>query len=176
VIGAKNPKFCLLIPELFEAWPGCKFVVVHRPVEESVQSLTKLGWWRATQRPESLLRRFVETRDRDIAAVPRERVLHFDFADFLSDPRKHLEAIAKYAGVEPSPEQYQRAYEHVNPGLRHYRAGEIVEIGCRTEIQQGAIASCLGYLAERMNFVKLRAMARLARLAKIASVVQDQDS
>ena len=120
VIGAKHPKLCLMIPEMLEAWPGCKFVVVHRPTQESVKSLAKLGWWKQAQPPEDLIRRFVETRDRDIATVPQDRVMHIDYAKFLKNPQTELEAVAKFTGVEPLPEQYRRACGQVDPALKHY--------------------------------------------------------
>ena len=120
IIGAKHPKLCLLIPEMLEAWPGCKLVVVHRPIEESVQSLDKLGWWKPAQQPESLIRRLVETRDKDLAKVPEDRVLHLDYGQFLNDPRSGLEAVAKFVGIDPLPEQYDNACKHVDQGLKHY--------------------------------------------------------
>ena len=122
VIGAKHPKFCLMIPELLEAWPGCKFVVVHRPQAESSESLRKLGWWRSTWKPEDLIKRLMETRDRDVSGVPVERVLHLNFADFLNDTQPALESIARFAEIEPLPEHYQAALKHVDPQLKHYNA------------------------------------------------------
>ena len=122
VIGAKHPKLCLMVPEITEAWPGCKLVVVHRPIDESVQSLDTLKWWSKTQRPEDLIRRLVDTRDKDIAKVPTERVLHVAYADVLADPRGQLERIAAFAGVTPTPEQYKTACLHVDPTLKHYDA------------------------------------------------------
>ncbi len=123
VIGAKHPKLCLMVPEMLEAWPGCKLVVVNRPIEESVQSLDKLGWWKQVQRPEDLIRRLVQTRDRDLAKVPPDRVLSIDYGQFLENPKTGLEAVAKFAGIEPTPDQYQKACEHVDRGLKHYTVG-----------------------------------------------------
>lgn len=119
-VGAKHPKLCLMIPEMLEAWPSVKFISVHRPLEESVNSLTDLGWWAGTWKPEDLIRRLVETRDRELAELPEDRVYRLDFREFRSNPRTHLEDIAQWAGIKPLEEQYAKACAHIDPSLIHY--------------------------------------------------------
>jgi len=125
VIGAKHPKLCLMVPEMLEAWPECKFLVVRRPIEESVASLTKLGWWRRRQDPHRLIRRLINTRDKDLENVPKDRVLRIEFADFLADTRGHLEKIAAFAQVAPTEKQYEKAVMHVSPEFKHYGCEEL---------------------------------------------------
>jgi hypothetical protein len=121
IIGAKHAKLCLMVPEMLQAWPECKFVVLDRPLEKSIDSLRKLGWWQAGIKPEELIGRLISTRDRDIAAVPAERVLRLDFDKFLAEPRKHLEWMAAFAEIEPSPEQFQQAEAHLDKSLDHHQ-------------------------------------------------------
>ena len=131
-IGAKHPKLCLLIPEMLEAWPGCKFVVVHRPIEESAKSLARFGWFTGKWKPGDLIRMLVEIRDRNIEKMGglqtsgpnqegNERVFHLDFSGFLRDTRFALEHLAKFAGIEPIPAQYDAALGIVDPNLHHFQ-------------------------------------------------------
>jgi hypothetical protein len=120
IIGAKHPKLCLMVPEMLAAWPECRFVRVQRPIEKSIDSLRKLGWWSQAISAEDLTRRLVETRDRDLANVPPERVLDIDFDAFTADPRTHLEQVAAFAEIEPTPEQMDRAIAHLDRRLDHH--------------------------------------------------------
>jgi hypothetical protein len=123
VIGAKHPKFCLMLPDLVQAWPGCKLVVVHRPIEKSIDSLRKRGWWAQTVKPEDLIRRLVETRDRDLAHVPAENVCHIDYDAIMAHPQPHLEILAQFAGIEPTPEHYVKATTQLDRTLNHHGNG-----------------------------------------------------
>jgi hypothetical protein len=120
VIGAKHPKLCLMIPEMLEAWPECRFVAVDRPIEKSIDSLRKLRWWQPPQTAEGLTTRLADTRNRDLAKVPAERVLRLDFDRFMAAPREHLEALATFAEIEPTPEQYDKAIAHLDKTLNHH--------------------------------------------------------
>jgi hypothetical protein len=120
IIGAKHPKLCLMVPEMVEAWPECKFIVVHRDVEKSIDSITKLGWFAAAIEPDVLIRRMVDERNNALASVPGERVLDVVYDDLLADPRTILEQAAEFACIEPKPEQYSRAIAHLDAGLNHH--------------------------------------------------------
>jgi hypothetical protein len=120
VIGAKHPKLCLMVPEMLEAWPGCRFVVVTRPIEKSIASLDKLGWWKAGIAPADLIHRLVDTRDQCLSVVDSERRCTIDYDAFLQFPAQHLDIIAKWAGIEPTPEQITKAVAQVDKALNHH--------------------------------------------------------
>jgi hypothetical protein len=109
-----------MVPEMQEAWPGCKFVAVDRPVEESVKSLADLAWWPHGPGPEVLIPRMIQARDEALAAVPADLVLRLGFDDLLRDPRASLERLAAFAGIEPYPRQYRHAMAFLDPQLKHY--------------------------------------------------------
>ena len=120
VVGAKNPKLCLLIPEMLAAWPECKIIAVDRRMEDSIASLEKAGWFRQAWKPAELIRKLIQKRDGDLAGVPKERVLHIAFERFLAEPRTELKRVAEFAKIQPSLEKYEKALAHVDPGLKHY--------------------------------------------------------
>ena len=120
IIGAKHPKLCLMVPEMIEAWPNCQLVVVDRPITKIIDSLRKLGWWSKTVAPEALIGRLVATRDRDLLQVPADRILRLEFDRLMADPRPHLERVADFADIEPTPEQYDLAVAHLDRNLDHH--------------------------------------------------------
>ena len=131
VIGAKHPKLCLMVPEILEAWPNVKFLVVNRPIEESAESLRRLGWWRKAWKPEDLIRKLVDTRDKDLARVSDDKKLTIDFSSFLENTRGTMEQIAEFAGITPREEQFRAACAHVDPDLKHYQTEEVEEDDAR---------------------------------------------
>src|SRR5208283_3894500 len=120
VIGAKHPKLCLMIPEMCEAWPDCKFIVVHRDPQHSIDSLRKLGWWRNSVPPDALVNRLIQARDNHLQGVPAERQLHVQYEDLLHNTESCLKLIAKFAGVEPTPAHYEKAINFLDRGLNHH--------------------------------------------------------
>lgn len=129
IIGAKHPKFCLMVPELVEAWPNVKLVVVTRPIEESVASLIKAGWWH-TRNPTmgekwagELLSHFITERDKALQQVPADRVLHIAFHDVIANPKLIAEQLAKFVGLAPTSQQTAEAVDHVDDSLYRNRIG-----------------------------------------------------
>lgn len=120
-IGAKHPALCLMVPEVLAAWPAVQFVVIRRPLDESVASLRKLGWGWPPDSIEPTLRRMIETRDQDLAAVSPDRVLAVDYDDLLANPAAAAQRLADFAGVRPTPDQLAAALATVDPALRHQR-------------------------------------------------------
>ncbi len=121
VCGAKNPKLCLMVAEMVEAWPGCKFIVIDRPIEESAKSLDMLGWWKPKVDAMALTKRLIEARDKALSDAPEGRVLRIQFHEFLADPKANLEKIAAFAKITPSKDQFDEAVSFVDPSLVHYR-------------------------------------------------------
>ena len=134
VIGAKHPKLCLLITEMSEAWPQCKFVVVHRDIEQSIDSLIKRGWFQQGIEPDVLTRRLVDARSAGLETVPGERVFDVAYNDILANPRPWLEQLAAFACIEPKPEQYEAAVAHLDANLNHHATTSVCSsIGCLCE-------------------------------------------
>jgi GR25 family glycosyltransferase involved in LPS biosynthesis len=118
-IGAKHPSLCLMVPEILEVAPAAKFVAVQRPIPECVASLAKLknwGWPAADIYP--TLRRMVETRDRDLAALSADRVLRIDYAAIVADPAAAVRTLAAFAGVDPDPDTLATSAAWVDPMLK----------------------------------------------------------
>lgn len=130
IVGAKHPKFCFMVPAMVKAWPTVKLVVVNRPIEESVKSLVKAGWWHAgnpkkgEEWAESLFRRMYETRDKDLENVPADRIMRLEFHDVIKDPEVTAKRLAEFAGLSPTPEQFARAISHVDDNCYRNRSEE----------------------------------------------------
>jgi len=119
-IGCKNPLLCLMVPEMCEAWPECKFVVVHRPLDAVVDSLRKLGWFMPRTQPETITTRLIETRDRELLQVSNERQLHIEYDDLVNNSESCLKLIAEFAEIEPTPAHYEKAINFLDRGLNHH--------------------------------------------------------
>ena len=132
VIGAKHPKLCLMVPEMCEAWPGCKFVVVHRDIAHSIDSLRKRGWWAQTIQPDTLIKRLANTRDRDMQGVPANDQLHIEYNDVVNNREASLRILANFVGIEPTPTQYANALACVDGSLNHHNGQAKSECGCKT--------------------------------------------
>ena len=124
VIGAKHPKLCLMVPEMCEAWPNCKFIVCHRDIKHSIASLRKLGWWAKVSPPETLIPRLINARDAALKNVPADRQFHIEYEQLLADPETTLKAVATFAGVEPTPAHYRKATEFLDATMNHRGNGK----------------------------------------------------
>lgn len=120
VIGGKDPLLCLMVPEMTEAWPNCKFVVVHRDIEHSIRSLRRHGWFRPHTKPEDITRRLVETRDAALKDVPADRQLHINYEDLCTNPMACLKIIAAFTGISPKQEHFEHAMQFIDGGLNHH--------------------------------------------------------
>lgn len=116
-IGAKHPTLCLMIPEMLEAWPAVKFVAVHRPENEVVQSFAKCGWCNSPAVTEQTAKLLIETRDQTLHRLPDRQVLHVDYHALLANPASELNRIVGFASIAPSDAQMDEAIKFVNPKL-----------------------------------------------------------
>lgn len=115
VLGAKHPSLCMMVPEMIAAWPDCRFVVLDRPVEESVESLARVGWkgWtrEASARATQLL---ISQRDADIARHSPPH-LRLTWSEVKSDPSATVAKLVAFCGITPSAEQVAAAIAQVQP-------------------------------------------------------------
>jgi hypothetical protein len=120
IIGAKHPTLCLMIPDMIEAWPRGKFVVVQRPLEESVKSLEASRWGWPVEAREQTTAKLIRQRDSDL----RGSVLRLNYHDVVAKPEFVVRQLLQFTGVNPSPEQIGAAIQHVDPKLHRVRAHE----------------------------------------------------
>jgi hypothetical protein len=114
-----------MVPEIMEAWPDCKLVVVDRPAAESIASLKKADWW-GQQIPETLIPRMLAIREAGLTYFPAERILRLRFKeDVLDDKAGAIEKLVAFAGIAPTEQQRADAMEHMTDSLYRNRIPEI---------------------------------------------------
>jgi len=95
-IGAKHPLLSLCCDDILAAW-GCntRFIWAYRPIEESIASLTKVGWWHPMEcwRIQEILW--------EEANIFFSNNQHFrmEHDALIQDPFQHIERIAKFVGI-----------------------------------------------------------------------------
>jgi hypothetical protein len=109
-VGAKHPLLCLCGPDLVEAWGAdVRFVWAYRPLENSIRSLERRGWW-----PDAgaVQRRLWHAVTEFLADREHLRV---EFADLMDDPARQVRRVADFLGLEPSAEQVAAAVASIRP-------------------------------------------------------------
>jgi hypothetical protein len=119
VIGAKHPTLCLMVPDMIEAWPKTVFVAVHRPVQESIDSLVRRRWNRSVA--ERVVPMMIERRNEALRSCGRP-TLHVDYHEVLDDPGYWVRCIAEFLNISPTEEQIRLATEFVDPKLYRFRS------------------------------------------------------
>jgi hypothetical protein len=110
-VGAKHPLLSLCGDDWLEAWGGAThFVWALRPPEESIRSLTALGWWPGSE--EYVQRRLYDAASRFLERLPH---LRLEFADLTSHPSREVERIIQYLHVAPDNEQIRSAVGSIQP-------------------------------------------------------------
>ena len=110
-VGAKHPLLSLCGEDLLEAWGDkTRWLWSYRPPEQSIRSLTSLGWWPG--REEFVQRRLWDAATRFFAGREHLRV---QLADLISDPSREVDRIVRYLGVAPTDEQVRAAIRCIRP-------------------------------------------------------------
>lgn len=128
ILGAKHPKFCLMVPEILEAWPTAKLVVVDRNVEESVASLLKAKWWGAgnpttgRQWSEAFFKMLLDKRNRDLEKVDPAKILRIQYP--IKDREAVVDQLIAFSGLSPTPEQRAAGIAHIKDSAYRNRAPE----------------------------------------------------
>jgi hypothetical protein len=111
-IGAKHPLLSLCGEDLVEAWgPGVRFVWTWRPLDESIASIRRTGWW-PEPLGEKLQRRLWDDVNRFFAGREHLRV---DFSDLLADPAREIRRIADYVDLPPDNDRFAAALASIRP-------------------------------------------------------------
>jgi hypothetical protein len=112
-VGMKHPLLSLCGDDLVQAWgPETRFIRCCRPLEDSIDSLKRLGrsvdgaFLQGTLM-EALGRFFV-----------RREHLAIEFADLMSNPRREVERLMAYLEVTADAEKIEAAIRFIEPGKK----------------------------------------------------------
>lgn len=104
VVGAKHPLLSLSLDDLMHSWgSSTQFIWCQRPIEQSIASLERCGWWPASERIQRTLHNALE------AFFHWRPCLAIAFDDTLSQPACQIEKIASHLNLRPSPQQFAAA-------------------------------------------------------------------
>ncbi len=111
-VGAKHPLLSLCGDDLVEAWgPTVRFVWTYRPLDESIASIRRTGWWPEPY-GENLQRRLWDEVNRFFAGHEHLRI---DFSDTLADPAREIRRVAEYVDLHPDSERFAAALASIQP-------------------------------------------------------------
>ncbi|HEX4522813.1 MAG TPA: hypothetical protein VH704_04780 [Casimicrobiaceae bacterium] len=111
-IGAKHPLLSLCGEDLVEAWgPGVRFIWTWRPLDESIASIRRTGWW-----PEPLGEKLQHRLWDDVNGffAGREH-LRVDFSHMVADPAREIRRIADYVDLLPDNDRFAAALASIRP-------------------------------------------------------------
>ena len=108
-VGAKHPLLTLCGPDLTAAWGSdVRFIQACRPLEESIASLARCGWWPGRE-PE--IQEKLAAAAADFFAGANN--LRIDFADTLADPATVVDRIIGHLGIDPGADRRAQAIASV---------------------------------------------------------------
>jgi hypothetical protein len=111
-VGAKHPLLSLCGDDLAEAWgPAVRFIWTWRPLDESIASIRRTGWW-PEPKGENLQRRLWDEVNRFFAGREHLRV---DFSAMLADPAREIRRIADYVDLRPDDDRFAAALASIRP-------------------------------------------------------------
>ncbi len=112
-VGAKHPLLSLCGDDLVDAWgPSVRFIWTWRPLDESIASIRRTGWWWAESKGETVQRRLWDDVNRFFAGREHLRV---DFSDMLADPAREIRRMADYVGLLPDDRRFATALASILP-------------------------------------------------------------
>jgi len=112
-VGMKHPLLSLCGEDLVQAWgPDTRFIRCCRPLEDSIDSLKRLG---RKVNGEFLQGRLMAALDCFFAG--REH-LAVEFADLMSNPRCEVERLREYVQIAADRERIDRAVHFIEPGRK----------------------------------------------------------
>lgn len=105
IFGLKHPALSLLAPMIKEIWPDVRTVRTERDLDESWNSMQRIGW----QWPEARTRLGLE-RQRAAAQAHCDGPV-FHFPAFLHTPEDTVDRLIAHIGMEPDSPHRQQAIE-----------------------------------------------------------------
>jgi hypothetical protein len=111
--GMKHPLLSLCGDDLVQAWgEDTRFIRCNRPLEESIESLKRLG---GRVDSDLVQRTLLAGLDRFFAG---RQYLQIDFLDMMSDPGRQIERLLEYLQIKPDADKLAAAVQFVQPGKR----------------------------------------------------------
>jgi len=114
--GGKHPSFCLMVPDLLEAWgPKTLFIDVQRPMEDVIASLVRCNWagW-CTRKIRQATTAMVLAKKRELAKVPADQVYKLNYDDLCEDPLATTLNLCEFLKIEPADSVIENAAGLVN--------------------------------------------------------------
>lgn len=123
LVGGKHPTMSLLVPEIEEAWgPNVKYIVVNRNIEDSVNSIFRLGWgWPKNRRKiKKILERILDKREEDLEEIESVRI-YIQYEELMEDRARIIGQICEFLSIDsPLPSQLIKAVDSVKSELHHH--------------------------------------------------------
>jgi hypothetical protein len=110
--GGKHPILCLLGADLMQAWNDPKFIVVDRPVEESIRSAIKANWGWPEPAIRYALNLLVDAREEFLEKYS-PRHLRVSFHRTLLQPARIVDEICEFLGLNPAAKAREQAIAFV---------------------------------------------------------------
>jgi hypothetical protein len=118
--GGKYPLLCRLGDELWEiAGPQLRVVHIYRPIDESIASLVRRCPTLDPRQLEAHQRWLWDGKNELLAKVESNRILEIDYSELLAHPHRIASRVIEFLGIDPIPDQIERAVTYVNPSCRH---------------------------------------------------------
>ncbi|MBW2230165.1 MAG: sulfotransferase [Deltaproteobacteria bacterium] len=113
-VAAKHPLLTLCGDDLLEAWgPETKFLWTHRPLEESIASVARRGWFSGHH--VELQQALWQTANRFFKEREHLRV---EFASMLASPKREVDRIIEFVGVDVRRRARRRAIASIRRDRR----------------------------------------------------------
>jgi hypothetical protein len=109
----KNPTTSYRIPDILEMYPNAKFIHTYRNPYKVYSSTVKffdevfaiytLQTWDKDKMKQDILNNFnllYERLERDLHLIPRDRIVHSKYEDFIENPTESLENIYKNLNID----------------------------------------------------------------------------
>jgi hypothetical protein len=112
-VGMKHPLLSLCGDDLVQAWgPETRFIRCCRPLEDSIDSLKRLG---RSVDGAHLQGTLMQALDRFFAGRDH---LAIEFADLMSNPRREVERLMQYLQITADAEKIAAAVRFIEPGKK----------------------------------------------------------
>jgi hypothetical protein len=120
-VGAKHPLLSLCGEDLVQAWgPETHFVRCCRPLEDSIDSLKRLG-----RKVDGTFLQGTLMAALDRFLTGREH-LAIQFVEFMTNPRSQVQRLMEYLQITANAERIESAIRFIEPGRKS-----------KVEIEQG---------------------------------------
>ena len=110
-VAAKHPLLSLCGDDLLEAWgKDTKFIWTHRPLEDSIESLKRRGWWQGRQ--DEIQKKLWDCVTAFFSEQPH---LKIEFSEMLKSPAEQIDRIIEFLGITPNKKQLNLAIDSIQP-------------------------------------------------------------